>query len=47
MCVVVYKFAGKFLTQLRQRDARLRNVLKCLGYCIKQTEIPFCRGYAL
>ena len=36
VCVVVWKFGGKFLTQLSQRDARSRNVLKCLGYCIKQ-----------
>ena len=28
----------KFLTQLRQRDARSRNVLRCLGYCIKQID---------
>ena len=40
MCVVKSKteFAGKFLTQLRQCDARSRNVLKCLGYCIKQID---------
>ena len=25
-----------FLTQLSQSDVRSRNVLKCLGYCIKQ-----------
>ena len=40
MCVVKSKteFAGKFLTQLRQCDARSRNELKCLGYCIKQID---------
>ena len=26
------------MTQLRQRDACSRNVLKCLGYCIKQLD---------
>ena len=43
MCAVVQtEFARKFLTQqqqqLRQRDARSRNVFKCLGYCIKQID---------
>ena len=43
MCAVVQtEFARKFLTQqqqqLRQRDARSRNVLQCLGYCIKQID---------
>ena len=32
------------MTQVRQRDARSRNVLKCLGYCIKQIDSIFAVG---
>ena len=39
VCVVVLKFAGKFLTRLSQRDTDdHETVIKTIGYCIKQTD---------
>ena len=41
MCAEVLKFASTCFTLLSQRDARLRNVVKCIGYCIKQIDFIF------